>query len=258
MSSGNPPETQATPPSAPPAGGPREAFVTTHWSLVLAAQQSHASGAQAALARLCQSYWYPLYAFVRRRGSSPEDAQDLTQEFFARLLAQGWLAGADQARGRFRTYLLTAMGHFLANEWHKARAQKRGGGVQWVPLQLDSAETRYGQEPMDPLTPEQIYERRWAVGLLEDVLKRLRAEHVLAGSTELFETLKPCLLGARESQPYAILAVKLSLTEGAVKTAVHRLRRRYRELLHEAVAQTVATPEEVDDELRYLLTVLAR
>jgi RNA polymerase sigma-70 factor (ECF subfamily) len=248
-------------PAAPPSsegGGRHHAFVTTHWSVVLTARRSDTTRAQAALARLCQAYWYPLYAYVRRRGYAAHDAQDLTQEFFARLLEQNWLAQADRERGRFRTFLLAALSHFLANEWDKARAQKRGGAVQFVPLQLDSAETRYGQEPADPVTPEQCFERRWAVALLEEVLNRLREEHLAAGTAEMFDVLKPCLVGDRQAQPYAALATQLGMTEGAVKVAVHRLRQRYRQLLREEIANTVATPEEVTDEMHHLFAVLAR
>jgi RNA polymerase sigma factor (sigma-70 family) len=232
-------------------------FATTHWSVVLAAARSDSTRAQAALARLCQTYWYPLYAYVRRRGHEAHDAQDLTQEFFARLLEHKWLAQADRERGRFRTFLLTAMSHFLANEWDKARAQKRGGAVQIVPLQLDGAETRYGQEPAAPLTPEQCYDRRWALALLDQVLNELRQEHLAAGSVELFDTLKPCLVGDRQAQPYTALGVRLGLSEGAVKVAVHRLRQRYRQLLRDEIAQTVASAEEVTEEMRYLFAVLA-
>src|SRR5512136_965615 len=191
------------PPGAAPssaAEGRHATFVTTHWSVVLTARRSDTTRAQAALARLCQTYWYPLYAYVRRRGYSPHDAQDLTQEFFARLLGQNWLAQADRERGRFRTFLLAALSHFLANEWDKARAQKRGGSIQLVPLQLDNAETRYGQEPADPLTPEQCFERRWALALLDEVLNRLRQEQVAAGTGEMFDALKPCLVGDRQAQ----------------------------------------------------------
>lgn len=239
-------------------GGRHAAFVTTHWSVVLAARRSDTTRAQAALARLCQAYWYPLYAYVRRRGYGAHDAQDLTQEFFARLLEQNWLAQADRERGRFRTFLLSALSHFLANEWDKARAQKRGGDVQIVPLQLDSAETRYGQEPADPLTPEQCLERRWALALLDEVLSGLRQEHLAAGTEQMFDALKPCLVGDRQAQPYAALAAQLGMTEGAVKVAVHRLRQRYRQLLREEIANTVASPEEVNDEMHHLFAVLAR
>ena len=235
----------------------RATFVTTHWSVVLTARRSDTTRAQAALCRLCQAYWYPLYAYVRRRGYQAHDAQDLTQEFFARLLAQNWLAQADRDRGRFRTFLLAALSHFLANEWDKARAQKRGGGVQIVPLQLDTAETRYGHEPADPLTPEQSFERRWALALLDEVLKRLGQEHAAAGTEKLFDLLKPCLVGDRQAQPYAALAAELGMTEGAVKMAVHRLRQRYRQLLREEIANTVADPVEVTEEMHHLFAVLA-
>ena len=244
-------------PSAAKGGGGQAVFVTTHWSLVLAAARSDSTHAQAALAKLCQTYWYPLYAYVRRRGYDSHDAEDLTQEFFARLLEQKWVAQADRQRGRFRTFMLTALNHFLTNEWHRARAQKRGGAVQIVPLQLDLAETRYGQEPADPLTPEQVFERRWALALLDEVLNTLRNEQAAAGTEGLFETLKPCLVGDRQAQPYAELAAKLGMTEGAVKVAVHRLRQRYRLLLREEIAHTVATPSEVDEEMHHLFTALA-
>jgi RNA polymerase sigma-70 factor (ECF subfamily) len=239
------------------AGGHHGAFVTTHWSVVLAARRSDTTRAQTALARLCKAYWYPLYAYVRRRGHEAHDAQDLTQEFFARLLEQNWLAQADRERGRFRTFLLAALSHFLANEWDKARAKKRGGAVQIVPLQLDSAEMRYGQEPADPVTPEQCFERRWALALLDEVLNRLREEHMAAGTAEMFDALKPCLVGDRQAQPYAALATQLGVTEGAVKVAVHRLRQRYRQLLRKEIANTVAMPEEVNDEMHHLFAVLA-
>jgi RNA polymerase sigma factor (sigma-70 family) len=233
-------------------------FVTTHWSLVLAARRSDSTRAQAALASLCRTYWYPLYAYVRRRGYGAHDAQDLTQEFFARLLAQGWLGQADRERGRFRTFLLSAMSHFLANEWDKARAQKRGGAVLLVPLQLDEAETRYGHEPADPFTPEQAYERRWALALLDEVLNRLQQECAADGKAQLFERLKPCLVGERENQPYQALAAQLGLSEGAVKVAVLRLRRRYRQLLRDEIANTVATKGEIEEEMHHLFAVLAR
>ena len=235
----------------------RPAFVTTHWSVVLTAGRSDTTRAHAALANLCQTYWYPLYAYVRRRGRSPEDAQDLTQAFFARLLERNWVGQADQQKGRFRSFLLSAMNHFLADEWDKARAQKRGGGVLPVPLQFDTAETRYGHEPADNVTPEQNYERRWALTLLDKVLGRLRSEYDQEGRTELFTALHPCLVGDRTAQPYGELAVKLGVSEGAVKSTVHRLRQRYRQLLHDEIAQTVANPGEVNEELHHLFAVLA-
>ena len=233
------------------------AFVTTHWSVVLTAGRDDTTRARVALERLCQTYWYPLYAYVRRRGYSPEDAQDLTQEFFARLLEHKWLGRADQQRGRFRSFLLSSMNHFLADEWDKARAQKRGGNLTHVPLQFGEAETRYCHEPADPVTPEQNYERRWALTLLDQVLQRLRSEYEQEGRGEFFATLHPCLVGDRNSQPYAELAGKLGISEGTVKSAVHRLRQHYRQLLREEIAQTVAAPGEVDEELRHLFAVLS-
>jgi RNA polymerase sigma factor (sigma-70 family) len=210
-----------------------------------------------ALEALCRAYWHPLYAYVRRRGYSPSDAEDLTQQFFAWLLERNWLGRADQQRGRFRSFLLTSIGNFLANEWDKARAQKRGGG-RIVSLQYDEAETRCAWEPADNLTPEQSFEWRWALALLDQVMNQLSAEFVRDAKAELFEALKPCLLGERTSQPYAALAEKLGMTEGSVKVAVYRLRQRYRQLLREEIANTVARPEEVEGELRYLFAVLAR
>jgi len=232
-------------------------FATTHWSVVLAVTHSDNSQAREALARLCQAYWYPLYAYVRRRGYAAHDAQDLTQAFFARLLERNWVGDADRERGRFRTFLLTAMSRFLSDEWDKLRAQKRGGGVAHVPVQLDTAETRYGHEPVAEGTPEQFYERRWALTLLDTVLQSLRAEYEHAGKGELFARLNPSLVGGRDAQPYAELATQLGLTEGAVKVAVHRLRKRYRQLLRAEIAQTMAGTEDVDDELRHLFAVLA-
>jgi RNA polymerase sigma factor (sigma-70 family) len=232
-------------------------FATTHWSVVLAAGRSDAPQAQASLEKLCQTYWLPLYAYVRRRGYSQADAEDLTQEFFARLLEGDWLQRADQHRGRFRSFLLTSISYFLANEWDKSRTQKRGGG-RVVSLPFDAADTSCRWEPADTVTPEQTFEWRWAIALLDQVMNLLCAEYSGQGKTELFEELKPCLLGDRESQPYATLASKLGMTEGSVKVAVHRLRQRYRQFLREEIAHTVASPGEVEDELRHLFAVLAR
>ena len=237
---------------------PRAAvFATTCWTQVLAAGAGENTQARLALEHLCRSYWYPLYAYVRRRGHSPHDAQDLTQAFFARLLERHWVGDADRERGRFRTFLLTAMSRFLANEWDRVRAQKRGGFAPHVPVQLHAAETRYGHEPADNRTPEQCYERRWALTLLDTVLQRLRAEYDREGKAEWFTALSGTLVGGRESQPYAALATQLAMNEGAVKVAVHRLRKRYRQLLRAEIAQTTASPEDVDDELRHLFAVLA-
>ena len=236
---------------------PEPAFVTTHWSVVLKAGLTDTTRARA-LAKLCQTYWYPLYAYVRRRGHSPHDAQDLTQEFFARMLAGNWIAGADRDRGRFRSFLLMVMSRFLANEWDKARTLKRGREVQIASLSLDTAETRYAREPADPATPEQAFEKQWALTLLEEVLQQLRHDYDRDGKAILFDTLKPCLIGSRESQPYSVLAVILGMTEGAVKVAVSRLRERYRERIKTEIACTVASPAEVDSEVRHLFRILAR
>ena len=233
-------------------------FVTTHWSVVLAAAaNSDTDKAQEALEKLCRNYWYPLYAYVRRRGQSAQDAQDLTQAFFARLLERHWLESADRERGRFRTFLLTAMQRFLCDEWDRMRAQKRGGGAAHVPVQLDDAESRYGCDPADDCTPEQIYERQWAMTLLDTVLQRLRAEYESQGDGKLFGELHACLVGNKESLPYAELGARLEITEGAVKVAVHRLRKRYRKLLRTEIAQTLAVDENVDEELHYLFAVLS-
>jgi len=235
----------------------RPAFVTTHWSVVLAAGHNDTPRAQAALERLCRAYWYPLYAYVRRRGHSPEDAQDLTQEFFARLLARNWLGSADPGKGRFRTFLLTALKHFLADEWDRLKAQKRGGGQRALPLDVETAESRFQLEPADPLTAEKVYERRWAQTLLETVFEELRQAYAAEGKADLFAELKGSLVQARAAVPYADLAARLNLSEGAVRVAVHRLRRRYRELLRAEIAHTVAEPGEVEEELRYLFRALA-
>jgi len=243
--------------SSAAAAGTLPVFATTHWSVVLAAAHGDSTGAGAALSQICQSYWYPLYAYVRRRGHSPHDAQDLTQAFFLRLLERNWVEAADRERGRFRTFLLTALQRFLSDEWDKARAQKRGGDLVHVPLQLDSFETRYGHEPADTLTPEQTYERSWALTLLDTVLHRVQAEYERDGKGELFAALKTCLAGTGKSLPYAELAGPLGLNESAVKVIVHRLRQRYRQLLRAEIAHTVSGTADVDEELRQLFRVLA-
>jgi RNA polymerase sigma-70 factor (ECF subfamily) len=246
--------TTGSPVHPAPGGG---VFVATRWSLVLAAKGATPE-AQDALGRLCQLYWYPLYCYVRRRGQSPEDAKDLTQEFFARWLAGRWIERADQAKGRFRSFLLGVMNHFLADEWDKLRAQKRGGGVRDLSLDFATAETRFAREPADNVTPEQIYERRWALTLLESVLHQLGEEFKQEGRGELFALLNPCLVGDGTIQPYAGLAIQLGVSEGTVKSAVHRMRQRYKRLLREEIANTVAEPGEIEDELRHLLVVLSR
>jgi RNA polymerase sigma-70 factor (ECF subfamily) len=233
-------------------------FTPTHWSVVLAAA-GHADTIHArdALEKLCRNYWLPIYVFVRRQGHSPHDAQDLTQEFFARLLEKNYLAGVQREKGRFRSFLLASVKHFLANEWDKANAQKRGGGQ--VPISIDAtlAESSFCIEPTDALTAEKIYERRWVLALLEQVLRRLREEYTRDGKEKQFEQLKPTLTEASRSVPYAEIATRLGASEGAVKVAVHRLRHRYRELLRAEIADTVASPGEIDDEIRNLFAALA-
>ena len=244
----------------PTAGGTeprRQVFVTTHWSVVLTAGHSDTPRARAALETLCQTYWHPLYAYVRRAGHSREEAQDFTQEFFARLLARNTVARADPARGRFRSFLLASLKHFLANEWAKARAQKRGGGAQLLPLEFDTAETRFAQPVVPGDTPDRAFDRQWALALLDVVLGRLRREYTDAGRDGLFLGLKDTLSGGRTEIPYRSLGANLGMSEAGVKVAAHRLRRRYRELLREEIANTVATPEEVQDELKHLFAALS-
>ena len=235
----------------------RSLFPTTHWSVVLAAGNGDVPQAERALENLCRTYWHPLYVYARRRGYSEADAKDLTQEFFAWLLKRNWLGVADPHRGRFRSFLQVSFNRFLAKEWDKARTQKRGGG-QLLTLQFDEAEAHCLGESADHLTPEQHYERRWALTLLDQVLNRLGAEYAGQGKTKMFGELKPCLLGERAAQSYAGLASKLRMTEGSVRVAVHRLRQKYRQLLREEIANTVAKPEEVKDEMLHLFSVLAK
>ena len=237
---------------------PGPVFVTTHWSVVLTASRNDTTRAQAALAHLCRSYWYPIYHFVRRQGYSTHDAQDLTQEFFARLLEKNWLARADQSRGRFRSFLLMVLKRFMAGEWHKANCQKRAGNRHCLPLPLDTAETRYAHIPADIQTPEQAFEKQWALTLLETVLSQLRAGYEQDGKGRLFDVLKSSIIGNRETQPYAALATELKMSEDAVKMAVHRLRERYRERLKAEVAHTVASPADVENEMRHLFRVLTQ
>lgn len=232
-------------------------FTTTHWSVVLTAGDPTSPGAAEALEQLCRTYWYPLYAYVRRRGRLPEDAQDLTQEFFRRLLASDWIARADQAKGRFRTFLLCGMQNFLANEWQKAGRLKRGRGREFVTLDGLEAEERYRIEPAETASADRLFERRWALTLLETVLQRLEAEHSAPEAADRFSALRYVLLGRVGDEGYVSLARRFGVTENTVKSWAHRLRLRYRELLRETVAQTVARPEEVQDELRFLARVLS-
>ena len=229
-------------------------FQTTHWSLVLRAAGRAEPGADSALETLCTRYWYPLYAYVRRRVADANEAQDLTQEFFSRLLEKEYLAVADPQRGKFRCFLLSSLKHFLANEWRHARARKRGGGRSFVSVDFAQGENRYCSEPADCLTPERLYDRQWALALLDQTLGRLRAEYAARGKSPVFDQLKDSLTG--QGRPYAELAASLGISEAAVKMASHRLRRRYGELLKEAVTHTVAGPKDIDGELQELLAAL--
>jgi RNA polymerase sigma-70 factor (ECF subfamily) len=238
------------------AGAKSPVFATTHWSVVLAARGNTLQAAEA-LEKLCRAYWYPLYAYVRRRGYSPHDAQDLTQGFFAALLAGNHLAQADRARGRFRTFLLTGINNFLHNEHDRVTRLKRGGGLEIVSWEEHIAEGRYAREPAGGLSPEQIFEKRWAATLLERVLAGLREEFDHADCGGLFDQLKPHLWRESEAAPYAELAARFDRTVAVIKVTMHRLRHRYRELLRDEIAQTVADPAEVEGEIRYLMRVMS-
>ena len=207
--------------------------------------------------KLCRTYWYPLYAYVRRQGHTPEDSQDFTQAFFARLLEKNYLETAEPEKGKFRSFLLIMFKRFLANEWDRANREKRGGGQQVISLDAASAETRYRAEPADTLTPEKAFARRWAWQLLEDVLNRLEKEYLAAGKGKIFEGLHGFLTGENNQSPYAEIAARLRMSEGTLKVTVHRLRRRYRELLRLEVAHTVASPAEIDGEIRHLLAAIS-
>jgi RNA polymerase sigma factor (sigma-70 family) len=231
-------------------------FTTTHWSVVRAAGQVDSARSTAALENLCSTYWYPLYAYVRRRGQDAEGAKELTQEFFARLLAKGLLAGVDPTKGRFRSWLLGVMNHFLAHEWARVRAQKRGGGQPAFSLDEIHAEDRYRLEPTDESSPEKIFDRRWAFTVLSQAEGRLRQEHVTARKGELYSSLKGFVSVDGESVTYEEAGRQLGLTPSAVKSAIHRVRQRYQELIREEIAQTVTSASEVDEEIRYLLSVI--
>ena len=231
-------------------------FPTTRWTLVVAAGDPGRKDAQSALVSLCENYWYPLYAYLRRRGYPTDQAQDLTQEFFMRVLEGRYLDHADPEKGRFRSFILTSLKFFVADEEDRRRAHKRGGGVL-VRLELSSGEERYQREPAHDDTPERIFERRWALSVLDRVVERLRDEFVRHGRPEHFERLKVFLLGQSDA-PYTTLAREMNTSEGALKVAIHRLRKRYRELFRQEIADTVADPADVESELRYLAGVLSR
>jgi RNA polymerase sigma-70 factor (ECF subfamily) len=240
-------------------GGPAPSpvFATTHWSVVLSAGRNDTTRARDALAGLCQTYWPALHAYVRRRGFSPHDAEDLTQEFFARLLQHNWIARADARKGRFRSFLLTALKRFIADQWDKDRAQKRGGGQRPVSLDSEAAGPGGAADPAGGPAADLAYDRQWALALLERTMARLRAEFAQAGKSRDFDRLKVFLTADRKEIPGAAAAAAAGLGEGAARVAAHRLRKRYRELFREEIARTVAEPAEVDAELRHLIAVLA-
>ncbi len=229
-------------------------FPTTRWTLVIAAADPQRKEARSALVSLCEAYWYPLYAYVRRRGYPADQAQDLTQEFFTRVLEGRYLDRADPEKGRFRSFLLTSLKFFVADEEDRHRALKRGGGAV-LPLEFSSGEERYQREPAHDETPERIFERRWALSVLDRVVEKLRDEFVQHGRPDHFERLKVFLLG-HSNAPYAALALEMKTSEGALKVAVHRLRKRYRELFRQEIADTVADPADVESELRFLAAAL--
>jgi RNA polymerase sigma-70 factor (ECF subfamily) len=232
-------------------------FATTQWTLVLAARELGSPSADQALEALCRNYWRPLYGFVRRRGYGPAEAQDLTQEFFARLLAKNYLHAVDPARGKFRSFLLAAVEHFLANEWRRGQTQKRGGAFQFVSLEQLNEQDRACDFAAPGQAPEKLFDRDWAAALLQGVLQRLETEFGAAGKAGLFENLKGFLTSEKESPPYAELAAAIGTTVPALKMAVSRMRHRYAELLREAIAATVSTPEQVEEELQALFAALS-
>ncbi|MBL9137955.1 MAG: sigma-70 family RNA polymerase sigma factor [Verrucomicrobiales bacterium] len=246
------------PSTEPPHAGERSGwFATTHWSVILSARDTASPKGAEALERLCRTYWYPLYAFARRTGAHPEDAQDATQSFFADLFRRGSLQQADPEKGRFRNFLLVAFKRFLANQNEHRHAQKRGGAGVQVTWDTDLAERRYQIEPHASWPAERAFERRWALTLLEQTLARLRSEWSVAGKAGEFDHLKGFLTVDREPPSYAAAAAALGVAEGALRVAVHRLRHRFRELFREEIGHTVARPDDIDDEIRHLLEILA-
>jgi RNA polymerase sigma factor (sigma-70 family) len=248
------------PPRSGPEQGdtaPAQCFVTTHWSIVLTAKQGEPNEVGIALEKLCRAYWWPLYAFVRRRGYEAHDAQDLTQEFFARLLAQDFLRAVDRSKGKFRSFLLAAMEHFLAKEWRRTNAQKRGGKFSFVSIDDETAEQPYLQLSSSDPSPEKTFDQQWALTLLNQAVTRLSHEFVADGKSRLFEEIKVFLTGEKKAASYAELAARLGTTEAALKMAVSRMRQRYVELLRAEVANTVNDPKDVEEEWRSLAAALS-
>ena len=244
-----------SPKSSTPGGTSR--FATTHWSVVLAAGSPSSPEYERALGTLCQTYWFPLYAYLRRQGYESHQAEDYTQAFFAQMLEKGYLSRVDPKPGKFRSFLLTALRHFLADQRDRARAIKRGAGKESLSLNFQTAESRYTIEPTNDLSPEKVFERSWALTLLEKTLDQLEAELASMNKRKLFDSLKVYLCGYTSAVPYRDVAAELNMTEGAVKVTVYRLRRRYREMLRDEIAQTVSTPEQIEEEIRDLFAALA-
>jgi len=232
-------------------------FATTHWSVILAASDSASAQHEPALSTLCQTYWFPLYAYLRRRGYDSHQAEDYTQGFFAGLLERKGLQRADPKYGKFRSFLLASLKNFLADEWDRASAQKRGGDKNVLSLDFDAASSHYDREPAHHLSPEKLFERSWALTVLTSAMDRLKAESAATGKQRLFDCLKVYLAAEKDAVPYRQVAAELNMTEGAVKVAVHRLRRRYRELVRDEIAQTVTSDAQIDEEIRDLFAALA-
>jgi len=227
-------------------------FVSTHWSVVLSARARDSSRSTVALETLCRTYWYPLYAYLRRQGQLAHDAQDLTQGFFARLLQKDYLQAAAHEKGKFRTFLLMTLKRFVANEWDREHALKRGGFASVVAIDQEVAESRFAAEPSHNLQPDILFDREWARTLLEQAMAQLQKEYVASDRAKLFEYVQSCLAREESALPYAAIAARLNLTEPAVKMAVHRLRARYREILRTEIAHTVSAPKEIEEEIRHL------
>lgn len=242
---------------SPSSSAPDDVFATTHWTVVLTAGRRHTSQSDAALAQLCKTYWFPLYAYVRRRGYAKEDAEDLVQAFFARFLARNYLEGLSAERGRFRAFLLASLKHFLANEWDKSQRQKRGGGRTILSLDWQTADTQFQIAATGEPSPDKAFDREWALALLARVIERLQAECAADGKARLFEQLKVFLAAGKSETAQSEIAKVLGMEEGAVRVAVHRLRKRYRVLLREEIAQTLSEPTMVDEEMRALFGAFA-
>lgn len=238
-------------------GGPGDIFATTHWTVVLAAGRKHTPQSDEALEQLCKTYWFPLYAYIRRRGHTKEDAEDLTQAFFTKFLEKNYLENLSNERGRFRAFLLASLKHFLANEWDKAQRQKRGGGAAHLSLDWKSADTQF-QIAAQAASPDQEFDREWAVALLAKVIQRLQAECEMDGRAEQFKYLKIFLSAGKGTDPYSDVAKKLGMEESAIRVAVHRLRKCYRELLRDEIAQTLHDPAQVEEEMRSLFGAFSR